>query len=485
MKHILTLLLLTLLTTTLHAEAEQAEHTATITLQFIGGPHILPNQVFSTTLSLLPLSSSSSKPSLPYIEVADAACAAYSSFRSTSPSSSILRPCSPSTLRLFLANGTLTTPPIITLPSLSSALFLGLEDDQWMWTSPPSASAFPVSLPPVSWFSPTPPLPFPLHLQQVSLWPRVFGVRSLLSVQETWYLRTLGKRSGLGQSRLVDGSVEPARRSSSTASLAQAELQGDPFLPILRARVQSLLRLDDPVGYASVEAFQVVRYQPGQHFGLHYDPLVSDHAINQTDPVTAQSCQRFATLFVYLGQDDPEKYGPTSPPPKDTPPLSPAAPGSPTVFPASVASPDELDPSADSAYIPGMPLGEDEDADACEWMTRQNVTGLALEPDQGDALLFYSFLPPGQEDCILDTRAVHGGCKVPQDAPAKWGLNIWFASRVLRDPNGNPIYTPGREPSSTSSNHDHDHDHDDYDEDDDHYNDDEYEYSDDEYQDEL
>ena len=161
-------------------------------------------------------------------------------------------------------------------------VYMGLGSDQWVW--PATESVFDVSLHTPRWIKAHvpdfAPLPLPLQMTPLAARPRLFHVAKLLSVQETWYLRMLGRRAGLAASGVLDG-VDTDRRSSRTASLASAELGGDTFLLALRARAQSLLRLDDSVGFASVEALQVVRYEAGQKFGLHYDALVDDGAIKR------------------------------------------------------------------------------------------------------------------------------------------------------------------------------------------------------------
>ena len=140
-----------------------------------------------------------------------------------------------------------------------------------------------------------------------------------------------------------------------------------------------------PAGHG--EAFNVLRYQNGQHYDSHYDAF-------DEESYGKQASQRIATVLVYLS--DVEEGGETS-----------------FLF-EGVGGTDRI---------------RTVDYKKCD-------TGIKYKPRAGDALLFWSIHP----DMTRDKHSLHGGCPVVKGT--KWTATKWIRDQCSYSVGGVPCSSP-------------------------------------------
>ena len=120
-----------------------------------------------------------------------------------------------------------------------------------------------------------------------------------------------------------------------------------------------------------MQAFNVLKYEKGQHYDSHYD-------VFDPEQYGVQKSNRVATVLIYL--EAPEEGGET-------------------IFPLEGEN--------------GLKNIGRIDYKSCEM-------GLKYKPRKGDAVLFWSITPEGK----IDKHSLHGGCPVIQGT--KWVATKWI-----------------------------------------------------------
>jgi len=131
------------------------------------------------------------------------------------------------------------------------------------------------------------------------------------------------------------------------------------------------------------DATQVLKYQPGGHYWLHYDAVRLSQAGN--NPAVLNGVQRLATFFYYL--TDVEEGGET---------------------------------------IFGM-AGENgwKEDDNIMWSSCEK--GYKIKPEKGTAILWYNLMAEGHMEGEIDPYSLHAGCDVVKGE--KWSANKWIYNK--------------------------------------------------------
>ncbi|MCD9640626.1 putative prolyl 4-hydroxylase 4 [Datura stramonium] len=210
----------------------------------------------------------------------------------------------------------------------------------------------------------------PSKVKQISWKPRAFVYEGFLTDEECNHLISLAK-SDLKRSAVADNesgkSKQSEVRTSSGMFISKAK---DPIVSGIEDKIATWTFLPKENG----EEIQVLRYEEGQKYEPHYDYFVDKVNV-------ARGGHRLATVLMYL--TDVEKGGET-------------------VFPNAEESPRRRSMAAD---------------DSLSECARK---GIAVKPQKGDALLFYSLHP----NATPDPDSLHGGCPVIQGE--KWSATKWI-----------------------------------------------------------
>lgn len=196
--------------------------------------------------------------------------------------------------------------------------------------------------------------------EKVSTEPNIYLLEQFLNTKEIDHLMEFVAKKRFQRS-FVDGenntsSLDRLHRTSTFLSFAK---QHDKIIATIEQRAADLLGTHAP----ALEALQLVRYEPGQFFGIHHDLGIYDEEQDTVElpAKMAWSPRRLVTFFCYLS-DCPE--------------------GGATYFPKA---------------------------------------NLRVQPVAGNAVLFSNIL----QDGMPDIRTLHAG-EPPTSDCVKYGLNIWF-----------------------------------------------------------
>jgi len=200
--------------------------------------------------------------------------------------------------------------------------------------------------------------------------PRAFLFHNFLTEEECDHLIATAEPT-MAKSTVVDNasgkSVPSTIRTSSGTFLTRHQ---DEIVNKIEAKIAEASQIPEDNG----EGLQILQYQIGQKYEAHYD-YFHDKFNNDA----SKGGQRIATMLMYL---------------------STVEEGGETVFPASVDKPHKNDPSND-------------------WSSCAK-RGIAVKAVKGDALLFWSLKPDGEED----TSSLHAGCPVIKGT--KWSATKWM-----------------------------------------------------------
>lgn len=198
--------------------------------------------------------------------------------------------------------------------------------------------------------------------------PRAFLYHNFLSKEECNHLIDLAKPR-LTKSTVVDSAtgktIDSSVRTSSGMFLNRGQ---DTIIKNIEKRIADFTFI--PVEHG--EGLQVLHYKVGQKYEPHYDYFLDEFN-------TKNGGQRIATVLMYLS--DVEEGGET-------------------IFPAAEGN------------ISSVPWWNE--------LSECGKRGLAVKPQMGDALLFWSMHPDG----TLDPSSVHGGCPVIKGN--KWSSTKWM-----------------------------------------------------------
>lgn len=227
--------------------------------------------------------------------------------------------------------------------------------------------------------------------------PRAFLYHNFMSEAEANHLVRVAKPQ-MRRSTVVGGdgkSVEDHIRTSYGTFLRRLQ---DPVVEAVENRLATWTKLD----IVHQEDMQILRYTDGQKYGAHYDSL------QDTSP-------RVMTVLMYLGAKN--------------------LTGGETAFPQSS---EWLDDSLPDRLGPFSPCAEGH---------------VAVRPQKGDALLFYSLNPEGQQD----TASMHTGC--PTLTGVKWTATKWihtkpFNAKWLKRNGSDKADAPARMPEDCLNYHD-------------------------------
>lgn len=212
-------------------------------------------------------------------------------------------------------------------------------------------------------------------MQLLSLYPRAYLMPRFLSKEKCDHVIEMANArlapSGLAfKAGDTQDNTRDIRTSSGTFMSRDEDTGG--VLAYIEDKIAAVTMI--PSGHG--EPFNVLRYEPGQHYDSHYDSFSEEE-------YGPQSSQRVATVLLYL---------------------SDAEEGGETVF--LLEGKDGL---ARLATI---------DYKACD-------TGIKVKPRQGDALLFYSVSVNG----TIDRHSLHGGC--PVLAGTKYAATKWIRNKCF------------------------------------------------------
>jgi len=226
--------------------------------------------------------------------------------------------------------------------------------------------------------------------------PRIFLIKNFLSEEECDHVMSIATPQ-LTRSTVVDGHgggvVDPIRNSAGMF----VRRRSDSIITRIENRLANISML--PVSHQ--EDMQVLRYEPGQHYLPHSGTFVEDvsHIIVSHEPSRvfladffstpvekseANGLQRIATILMYLNG-----YGVDFE-------------GGETVFPL---------------------VGESPEQATWDNVSRCTKGNLAVRPNKGDAVLFWSLKPDGSED----PGSTHGSCDVTTGV--KFSAPIWIRQR--------------------------------------------------------
>ena len=179
---------------------------------------------------------------------------------------------------------------------------------------------------------------------------------------------------------LLESNIDPDERKSESAEVPL----GDPVSQCIIERTKLLL---GNVQHEEVEALQLLRYDSGGQFRLHYDwfPFVANKR-NVSATAPDRDFQRLGTIFVYLNDD---------------------CVGGQTYFPC----------------LPGV----SDQADGEKFSRTDTGKGLLVNPKKGNAVFWNNMHANGTGD----RRVLHAG--LPLQSGVKLGINI-FTSYFLDSP---------------------------------------------------
>lgn len=242
----------------------------------------------------------------------------------------------------------------------------------------------------------------PLMLETLNVDPPVFRVHNFLSEDETSKIiaRATSADNPYSVRRSTTGHVswteqkteEEVKKAQSDTRTSENGFDIDsPTAKEVKARAWQLLRLSGDYDETLADGLQVLRYQTEQAYISHPDYFDKHTSTDHNWDPTKGGTNRMATLLLYLS--DVEEGGQT-------------------VFPAV--------PNPEPSEVPTV---ADQLFDKSTWqhkMIQQCYSSLAITPEKGSAILFYSQLANGQ----LDSRSMHGAC--PVLTGTKWAANLWF-----------------------------------------------------------
>jgi prolyl 4-hydroxylase len=232
--------------------------------------------------------------------------------------------------------------------------------------------------------------PVAFEIMRIAARPACFQLSGLLSEAECDHLMRTAEATGM---TATEGNRMDQRHGCDVAWLphdtCKSEVGGvDPVTNAI-ADVCWHLLVPEPVqeppamgawaaGCEFMEKLQVLRYEPGGEFGVHYDSYTGNH-------------QRIITVLLYLNGVGE------------------------TWFPLATTTDEEA---------AACPLEKDLDASgpaafAAAKARRPGKDGLVARPRKGDAVAFYNFRPDG----ALDRRAIHAGLPAPAE---KWCSALWL-----------------------------------------------------------
>lgn len=247
-----------------------------------------------------------------------------------------------------------------------------------------AAAALPPPRPPIAHAASGGAEVFTAPVQVLSWHPRVFFFPSFVDAASAAALAAVARprmaASGLALKpgeTAEDERIKNVRTSSGTFLSRSDDPTG--VLARLEARAAAVTHLPWTHG----EAWNVLSYQPGQHYHAHYDTFAEAS-------YGPQPSQRVATLLVYLTD---------------------VGSGGETYFPLE----GERSPANPTPGPDGSPF----DFSACAGFKAGPVRA-------GDALLLYSLHPNG----TADTRSLHGGCDVGAGAE-KVVATKWLRTNVV------------------------------------------------------
>jgi 2OG-Fe(II) oxygenase superfamily len=180
-----------------------------------------------------------------------------------------------------------------------------------------------------------------------------------------------------------DSHVDPAQRTSTFLNLSK---QHDKIIAGIETKAASLVGC---FSTTTIEPLQLVRYRPGQFFGVHHDLGDYDdetHRVLLPDKSWYYR-RRLVTIFCYLN----------------------------TLQAAVDDNIDDKTATAVSSSIDVVTAGGGGGA------TEFPALGLAVTPRAGTAILFPNVLVPSGQP---DVRTIHAG--LPPTNIIKYGLNIWI-----------------------------------------------------------
>jgi prolyl 4-hydroxylase len=125
-----------------------------------------------------------------------------------------------------------------------------------------------------------------------------------------------------------------------------------------------------------MQAFNVLRYELGQHYDSHHD-------VFRSEEYGKQRSNRIATMLIYLEAPDE---------------------GGETIFPLE---------------------GKDGEENLKGYTFKTCDRGYLYKPRSGDAVLFWSIRPNGE----FDNHSLHGGCPVKKGS--KWVATKWMRDKPL------------------------------------------------------
>ncbi|RKP24552.1 hypothetical protein SYNPS1DRAFT_3682, partial [Syncephalis pseudoplumigaleata] len=142
------------------------------------------------------------------------------------------------------------------------------------------------------------------HVKILRIDPLIMVVDNFLQPGEANHMMNISAshmtRSGL---QFGDGvGYEERTRTSTTAWI---EYHRDVVTRCIHERIKQFTNIPEE----DIEALQVIRYQPGQHYSPHYD-FMRDDAMLMSDDWSRLKGQRWATMIVYL--NEPQAGGATA-----------------------------------------------------------------------------------------------------------------------------------------------------------------------------
>jgi len=223
-----------------------------------------------------------------------------------------------------------------------------------------------------------------MTLEVLSCAPRAFEIKNFLSKTEVEHIMYLTTGMDLHRSTTAGGESGTERdqtRNTRTSLNTWVYREKDQIIDTIYRRAADLLRIDEALMRARsmdefpkmkskttiAEALQLVHYDVGQEYTAHHDFGYSGMFSDPHQP------QRFATVLLYL--NEPERGGETE-------------------FP--------------------------------RWVNSETGKGLAVEPEIGKAVLFYSQLGDGN----MDDWSQHAA--LPVKKGEKWLMNLWVWDPVYR-----------------------------------------------------
>jgi prolyl 4-hydroxylase len=219
-------------------------------------------------------------------------------------------------------------------------------------------------------------------IETISWSPRAFIYHGFLSDKECKHLIQLAE-SRLERSRVVAKAGEPDTHEVRTSFSAGLGIGQDPVVARIEDRIAKWTRLPVENG----EPIEVLRYKTGQKYDAHHDFFEDDEAGRQE--LAGKGGNRVATVLMYLASLDPGSGGETA--------LPLAEP-----IDAGLQSPGQL---------------------ASECASRM---GIYVQPQQGDALLFWDLKVDG---VTPDRATFHASC--PTYNGSKWTATKWIHGRSL------------------------------------------------------